>query len=89
MVQVKPTFRDFSRKIQKKARNALLKYFPPWKFKREEKELSSKHSAFSRAKRAKPKKYFRPKKWAKSGQNNTIFFKYFFRRLFRRTWSHL
>ena len=28
-VQVKPTFRDFSRKIQKKARNALLKYFQP------------------------------------------------------------
>ena len=28
-VQVKPTFRDFSRKLQKKARYALLKYFPP------------------------------------------------------------
>ena len=28
-VQVKPTFRDFSRKIQKKTCNALLKYFPP------------------------------------------------------------
>ena len=27
-VQVKPTFRDFSRKIQKKACNALWKYFP-------------------------------------------------------------
>ena len=86
MVQVKPTFQE---KCIKKARNALLKYFPPYKFKSEEKELSSKPSSFIRARRAKPKKYFRPKKRAKNGQNNTVFFKYFFRRLFRRTWSHL
>ena len=72
-VQVKPTFQDFSIKIKKKARYALLKYFPPQKFKSKEKELSSKHSAFSRAKRAKPQKYFRPKIWAKNDQNNTVF----------------
>ena len=32
MVQVKPTFLDFSRKIQQKKRYALLTYFPPQKF---------------------------------------------------------
>ena len=35
MVQVKPTFQDFSGKIQKKGCYALLTYFPIKKFKSE------------------------------------------------------
>ena len=38
MVLVKPTFRDFSGKIQKKGCYVLLTYFPPKKFKSEEKK---------------------------------------------------
>ena len=59
MVQVKPTFRDFSGKIQKKGCYALLTYFPKKKFKSEKNELSSKRSAFARAKRSKPKLNFK------------------------------
>ena len=75
MVQVKPTIRE---KCIKKACNALLKYFQPYKFKSEQKELFSKQSVFARAKRSNPKKYFRTQKWDKNGQNVTVYFQIYF-----------